>query len=562
MPSLLSGSLLRRGTSGEFIDLAGAQPQLPATETTASGFTVATDAALRTSYRSSLGFVQIYTSTMYSLLPEGTIRILHTGTSYLSTSTASGSVVISGGVGVGGNMYVARDITVNSLTIGRGYEGINNIVFRGIASTATSGFETGQNSIAIGYDTLLGLSAVNKVIAIGRKALSTGTNISNSIAIGDTALTLVGTNNFPILATITNITLVNSSTITSATNATPIVLTASNHGLSTGSQIYVTGVVGLATATSATSVLNVTKYWVDVLTSSTLALYTNKNLTTPANGVTATIGTVVYPLNTYTSGGTITSPVIITSPSHNLGTGTAIYIDGIVGTTQLNQNYYFIDRLSSSTFSLFGNSTLLLPTNGTGFGTYVSSGTIFRYVTNDDNIAIGVNAAPKLINGSSNFFFGNNTAINLTTGSNNTIIGHNQFNNLTSASGIIAIGADNLVDLKDNQINIGSVFYYDGGGNTDINSNARIGIGTDSTSTTSGALLVLGGLGIAGKVYSGGGGNVDQGYELYTPAVTLTTGTAPTNPRLGDIWINSQINGYLQYIKDGTSSFWLQTIQL
>lgn len=562
MPSLLSGSLLRRGTSGEFIDLAGAQPQLPATETTATGFTLATDAALRTSYRSSLGFVQIYTSTMYSLLPEGTIRILHSGTSYLSTSTASGSLVITGGVGVGGNMYIAKDISVNSLTIGRGYEGVNNIVLRGVASTATSAFETGQNSIAIGYDTLLGLSAVNKVIAIGRKALSTGTNISNSIAIGDSALTLVGTNNFPILGTITNITLVNSSTVSSATNTTPIILTAANHNLSTGSQIYITGVVGLATGTGAVSVLNFTKYWVNVLTSSTLALYTNKNLTTPANGITATVGTTVYSLNTYTSGGIISSPVIVTSPNHNLGTGTAIYIDGIVGTTQLNQNFYFIDSLSSSTYSLFGNSTLLLPTNGTGFGNYVSSGTIFRYVTNDDNIAIGINSAPKLVNGSLNFFFGNNIATNLTTGSNNTIIGHNQFNNLTSASGIIAIGADNLVDLKDNQINIGSVFYYDGGGNTDINSNARIGLGTDSTSTTSGALLVLGGLGVAGKVYSGGSGVQDQGYELYTPTVTLTTGTAPSNPRLGDIWINSQINGYLQYIKDGTSSFWLQTIQL
>jgi len=561
MPSLLSGSLLRRGTSGEFIDLAGAQPQLPATETTATGFTVATDNALRTTYRSSLGFVQIYTASMYSLLPEGTIRILASGTAFLSTTTASGTLVVTGGIGVGGNMNIAKDIVVNGLTIGQGWEGINNIVVRGTASTAT-GFETGQNSIAIGYDTLIGITATNKVIAIGRKAISSGTNISNTIAIGDTALTLMGTNNFPILATITNITLVNSSTVTAATNAQPIVVTALSHGLSTGSQILITGAQGLSTATTSTSVLNGVKYWVNVIDTDTLELYVDKGLTSPSNGVTATVGTTVYALNSYTGGGVITSPVLITSPGHNIGTGTGVYLDGIVGTTQLNAGIFYVDQIDNSTLALFGGAALVNPINGTGYTPYTSSGTIYRYTLNDDNIAIGHNAAPKLVNGSDNFFFGNNIAVNLTTGSNNTIIGHNQFNNLTSASGIIAIGADNLVDLKDNQINIGSLLYYDGGGNTDINGNVRLGLGTASTSTNSGALVVVGGTAVLGKVYSYGSGAPDEEFELYTPVITVNTGTAPANPRIGDIWINSITNAYLQYIKDGTSTFWLQTIQL
>lgn len=561
MPSLISGSVLRAGGSGEFIELANTQPQLPATDSTATGFTVATDQALRTTYRSSLGFVQIFTATLYSLLPEGTIRILHTGSSYLSTSTASGSLVITGGIGVGGNMNIAKDIIVNGLTLGKGYEGTNNIVLRGTATTST-GFESGQNSIAIGYDTLTGLAFTNKVIAIGRRALSSGTNISNSIAIGDSALNLIGTVNFPILATITNVTKINSSTVSGATNASPIVVTAANHQLTTGSQILITGAQGLSTATTSTSVLNNNKFWVNVLTTNTLALYLNKSLTTPSNGLTATVGTTVYSLNSYTSGGVLTSPALVTSPNHSLGTGTAIYIDGVVGTTQLNQNIFYVDRINSSTLALFGNSTLLIPTNASTYGSYVSSGTIYRYVTNDDNIAIGINAGPALVNGSDNFFFGNNVAVNLTTGSNNTIIGHNQFNNLTSASGIIAIGADNLVDLKDNQINIGSLLYYDGAGNADINGDVRLGLGTDSTGTDSGALVVIGGIATIGKVYSYGGGAADEGYELYTPIITVNTGTAPANPRIGDVWINSQTNAYMQYIKDGTSTFWLQTIQL
>lgn len=560
MARLLSGSAIRIGGSGEFITLETSQPQLPPTETTATGFTIATDQFLRSSYRSSLGFVHIYTASLYSLLPEGTIRILATGSSFLSTSTMSGNLVIQGGVGIGGNMNIAEDIVVNGLTIGTGYEGINNIVLRGVNNTATSGFEDGQSSIAIGYDTLKGLQFVNKSIAIGRLALSSGTHISNTIAIGDSALNHMGTNNRPILATITNVTKVSSSVITGATNASPIVVTALGHGLSTGSQILITGAVGLSTATGSQSVLNSTQYWVNPLSANTLALYVNKSLTTPSNGVTATVGTTVYSLNAWTSGGTITSPVILTSPSHSIGTGTAVFIDGIAGTTQLNNNVFYVDRIDSNTLALFGNSSLLSPVDSTSYSAYVSSGTIFKYVTNDDNIAIGVNAAPRLVNGNDNFFFGNNIAVNLTTGSNNTIIGHNQFNNLTSASGIIAIGADNLVDLKNNQINIGSLIYYDGAGNTDINGDVRLGLGTDSTSTNSGALVVVGGMGLAGKIYSQGGGNPDEDYELYTPTITVNTGTAPTNPRIGDVWINSSINAYLQYIKDGTSTFWLQIV--
>ena len=562
MPKLLSGSVLRSGGSGEFIDLANVQPQLPPSDTTATGFTIATDDLFRSSYRSSLGFIEFRTATIWSALPEGSIRINGSGTAFLSTNTFSGNVIIQGGVGIGGNMHINRDIVVNGITIGQGYQGKNNLVFRGQASTQTSSFEDGQESIAIGYDALTGLITSYKNIAIGRYALSSGTNISNSIAIGDSALQLIGTNNFPFLATVTNVIRVNSSTISSATNAVPIVITANNHGLSTGSQIFIQNAVGLSTSTSSTSILNATKYWVNVLTTNTIALYTNKSLTTPSNGVTATVGTTVYTLTSYVGSGTIISPTLVQFTGTVINTGTGIYIDSINGTSQLNQRYYYVDFINSNTISLFGNSVLLTPIDGSGYASYTSSGTIYRYITNDDNIAIGNDAAKRLVNGNDNFFFGNNIAVNLTTGSNNTIIGHNVANNLTNVSGTIALGGDNLVDNRNNQINIGSMLYYDGAGNTDLNTDLRMGLGTDSTGTNSGAVVIVGGLGVAGKVFSGGSGVQGENYELYTPVVTITTGTPPSNPRLGDIWINTQIFGYLQYIQDGTSTIWLQIVQL
>lgn len=562
MPKLLSGSVLRSGGSGDFIDLANTQPQLPATETTATGFTVATDGLLRTTYRSALGFVEFRTATIWSGLPEGTIRINATGTAFLSTTTSTGNLVVQGGIGVGGNMRIARDITVNGLTIGQGIAGKNNIIFRGTASAQATAFEDGQESIAIGYDTLTGLITSYKNIAIGRYALSSGSNISNTIAIGDSALRLMGTNNYPFLATVTNVTRVNSSTITAATNASPIVVTAASHGLTTGSQILISNAVGMTTATGSVSVLNNTKYWVNVLDPNSLALYTNKSLTIASNGTSTTVSGVLYTLTSYVGSGTIISPTLVTYTGTTINTGSGVYIDGINGTVELNQRNFYVDYINSNTISLFQNSILLTPIDGSGYTAYTSSGTIYRYITNDDNIAIGNDAAKILVNGNDNFFFGNNVAVNLTTGSNNTIIGHNVANNLTNVNGTIALGGDNLVDNRDNQVNIGSVFYYDGRGNTDLNTDVRAGLGTDSTGTNSGAMVILGGLGVAGKVFSQGSGVAGEDYELYTPTITITTGTAPANPRLGDVWINTGIFAYLQYIQDGTSTIWLQIVQL
>ena len=562
MPRLISGSTLRRGGSGDFLDLAGAQPQLPASASTLTGFTLVTDDYLRTSYKSSLGFIEFTTASMYSALPEGTIRIIATGTSFLSTTTSTGNLVVQGGIGVGGNMTIAEDITVNGLTIGTGYEGKNNLVFRGVASTGTTSFEDGQNNIAIGYDSLTGLVTANKVIAIGRGALSSGTSISNTIAIGDGALNKMGTSNYPIMALISAVSLPSTKTITAISSATPAVVTAALHGLTTGSQILIQGVSGLSTATGGPSEVNDTSFWVDVISANTFALYNNKTRTIPFSGSTTSYFGSIVTLTAYVSSGTVVSPVTITATSHNLSTGTKIYIDGIVGTTQLNQRTFFVDALDNNNLALFNNSILEVPENGTGYTSYSSSGTVYLYVVNDNNIALGTNTAPVLVNGDSNFFFGNNLVTSMMTGSNNTFIGHNVGANLKNVNGTIAIGGDNLVDNRDNQVNIGSVLYYDGAGNTDINSDTRLGLGTLSTGTDTGALVVLGGLGVKGSIYSFGSGVPEEGNLVYTPRITITTGTVPPNPRLGDVWINTSIFGYLQYIQDGTSTIWLQIVQL
>jgi hypothetical protein len=434
---------------------------LPPTDSTSTGFTLVTDSLLRTTYRSSLGNIEFKNAELYSNLNSGTIRILASGTNIASTTTNTGLLVVNGDIGVWGTMNIGEDITVNGITIGQGYEGINNIVVRGDALPLPNDFETGQSSIAIGYNTLLGIATSYKTIAVGRYALSSGTEISNSIAIGDSALKLTGVYQTAFVATITNV--------------------------------------------------------------------------------------------------TTSTPVLITAPGHNLVTGTAIKLFNIDGTVELNDVVYYVGTPTTSTFVLYSDILTTTPINGATLTPYVigTTGTVNRLYYQDSNIAIGAGAGEQLINGEDNVFIAHRAARIWTTGSNNIIIGQNTAKFINTGSGIISIGGDNLVDGLDNQVNIGSVFYYDGRGYSYIAADTSVGLGTDSTGTSSGALIVAGGVGIAGNVYSEPCGNPQEDFLLYTPRIN-TTSTQPANARIGDIWIDETVPAYLQYIKDGTSTFWIQ----
>lgn len=405
MPSLLSGSVLRSGGSGDFLKLEDAMPQLPASDTTLTGFTIATDAVLRSSYRSSLGFIQFHTSTMYSLFDDGMVRIAHTGSTFMATSTQTGTLVVTGGVAIGANMHVEEDIVVNGITIGTGWEGQNNIAIRGTATTPANNFYNGQESIAIGYDTLLGLNTAYKTIAVGRFAINSGTKVGHSIAIGDSTLKEIGWRE-----------TLGDRNISNTTQANPVVVTANGHGLSTGTRVTIRNVIGMIE-------LNDSEYYVNVLNTNTVALYSDPALTNTVNG------------NVYTA--------------------------------------------------------------------YAGGGIIGRTTKRSNNIAIGNNAAEKLQDGEKNFFFGDLIAKNLITGSNNFYIGNDVGGNMTRGSGIISIGSDNLVDGLDNQVAIGSVFYYNGTGSGTLNANFQIGIGMQSTSTNTGGLTVIGGAGIERNLYVG-----------------------------------------------------------
>jgi hypothetical protein len=300
MANLLSGSKLRSGGSGEFLILSNAQPQLPTTVSSSTGFTLVTNNLLQTVYASSLGNIEFNQSRMYSNQSTGTITILATGTVSVSTSTATGTLVVQGGVGIGRNLWVKEDIHVNDITFGKGYMGKNNIAITGTADT-TNGYTPGEENIVIGYNALQSLSTARRSIAIGSYSFSTGTNIAESIAIGNRSMENLGKiHSLPI------------GSITSATNENPVVITVAGHNLQTGTNVLIQHVQGMIE-------LNDLEYYVKIISPSRLALYTNLLVTTPVNGTG---------YNTYTTGGDL-SKVVSSNNNFALGNDTApALIDG------------------------------------------------------------------------------------------------------------------------------------------------------------------------------------------------------------------------------------------
>lgn len=67
------------------------------------------------------------------------------------------------------------------------------------------------------------------------------------------------------------------------------------------------------------------------------------------------------------TGATQANPVVITSNSHGFADGDTIFITGVGGMTQLNNNHYIVANQSTNTFELSG-------VNGTGYSAYTSGG--------------------------------------------------------------------------------------------------------------------------------------------------------------------------------------------
>jgi hypothetical protein len=536
MTRLLSESKLRTGGSGDFLKLEDAMPQLPATETTLTGFTIATDSVLRTTYRSSLGFVEFTTASMYSALPEGTIRVLSTGATFLSTTTQTGNLVVQGGIGVGGNMTIEYDIEVNGVTIGRGWEGQNNIVMRGVAETPLNDFNNGQSSIAIGDSSLLGLDTANRVIAIGRYALTSGTSVSDSIAIGDNALKNIGAVDSHF-----------AGNIVSASVANPVVLQVIGHGLTTGTQVVVNDATGMLD-------LNESYYWINVLTPDTFALYTDNILSQPLDGNLFSpytgggrVGRTLFRSNNIAIGNRAAEKLIdgkknfffgdliaknLTTGSNNLFIGSDVAgnmteASGIIAIGSDN----LIDGKDNqvaigSVIYYDGTSTTNINANTeVGVGTQaISTNTGGLRVIGGAGVQRNLHVGEELHVTSSTFFTGDvlPATTNTNLGSPSRPFNALYLQGTTLYLSTVTLKSANSLDFK---VESPAGFVRQTVGNLTLNS------GLDSTGINNGSLIVVGGSALQGDVNIGGALNV-EGVE----DVTLS-------PAGADVYIQPTVGG-------------------
>jgi hypothetical protein len=151
------------------------------------------------------------------------------------------------------------------------------------------------------------------------------------------------------------------------------------------------------------------------------------------------------------------------------------------------------------------------------------------------------------------------TTVNLASGLTATLIDNVINIESVSVSGVsnILAGTDTSISTSTGVVtiwNTSTLQSVTDRGSTTTNA-VNIASTTSATSTSTGALIVDGGVGVKGSVYSREG-HPDYNNLLYTPRITLSI-MPPVGPRLGDFWYDENATSY-QFIADGTSTFWIQ----
>jgi hypothetical protein len=215
------------------------------------------------------------------------------------------------------------------------------------------------------------------------------------VRITNTNWTLTEISFAPSQAAPTALALTNNYTqsggISGITQANPAVVTSTSHGLATGAEIEITGVVGMTQVNGNTyriTTIDGNSFRLEGTDSTGFTAYTSGGTWT-VNGdllkykVTAnnrdTFEESLSALSSSTltiTGITQANPAVITlSAAHTLEYGDEIYIESVVGMTQLNgRRFLVLDAPSSTTIEIM--STSRAPIDSTGYGAYVSGGSV------------------------------------------------------------------------------------------------------------------------------------------------------------------------------------------
>lgn len=160
-------------------------------------------------------------------------------------------------------------------------------------------------------------------------------------------------------------------TITDITNANPgVVTTETDHGLVAGDRVYIAQVVGMTE-------VNHTEFLVGTVASKTFQLKTlaGANVDTTNYGSWVSGGKVAQVRDVGLNITAITKAAagVVTIAGHGYATGDKIYIDSVVGMTEVNAAFYWVEKIDANSFYLTDELGTRLDTSG--YTTYDSGGT-------------------------------------------------------------------------------------------------------------------------------------------------------------------------------------------
>jgi hypothetical protein len=246
--------------------------------------------------------------------------------------------------------------------------------------------------------------------------------------------------------------------------------------------------------------------------------------------------------------------VVTTQGPHGIVPGQSVSFKYIGGLTELNTGTYFVRVPAANQLTLYTDQYLQIPLDTSGYAEFTGGqGVNTASVYLNELIAAvsvlgGVAISENLIVKKDLTVHGNFFGANLAT----TEI---QING-TATNATYYLGLANNYSGNSSPISASPTLSFNTLEDKLTTRKLAVTSTAASTSTTTGAVTVAGGLGVAGSVYSADG-NPQENYLLYTPK-TFVTDTAPVNAHVGDFWVYTSLGAYLQYIKDGTSTFWIQ----
>jgi len=614
MPKLLSGSVLKKGTTGTYINLPEAMFQIPPSPTIDTGYTLIVDSTLTSHWESSLGNIQFSSGTLYSYTPDQSIRLIGTGTGTIivvgsnqSTSTNTGALVVGGGVGISGNLNVGSTSTfissAESTSTNTGAVTVTGGV--GIGGNLNVGGTLALHSTANSFSTTTGALTI-----AGGAGIGLCVNIGNAVFIGTNSYI----NNSLIITAVTSSTLAINNSATSDSTQTGALVVQGGAGVGgclnvgnaayIGTDSYIFGNIivtspfsGIFTVTNAAQSVSTTTGAIVVrggvgigkninvggsaqVLSTASSTSTNTGALVVGGGIglggNLYVGAAAQILSTASSTSTNTGALVVsggvgvcgtvwTSQDIHVntltigrGTGTQnIIMSGLGGAGCGNIKIGYsgnIDVGANNTSTIaIGNNALGSACNIANMIAIGNCALATATTSTYANIAIGRNAAKALTSGTGNILIGDNAVPYLQTGNYNFMFGHCAAQEFTNGCNNISINGYNIQDGVSNQINFGSIIYYNGAGILALTTDVQMGFPVSPTQACApgcGSLTVSGGASITGNLFIGNGSlcasitvqcNASIGKNL-TVGNTITASGCGNNIFSGSMCIAGNLN--------------------